>query len=306
MTSAWSTWPTMPYTRASSSNRRGPRNFNHMVVALRDGGGWVYVDLTVPTAPWGAVVPPLQGQKGLMIRPDGEAEIVDFPLDPASGNRSSIVITGTLDADGTLTAEYEEIVTGTLQYRLRGEFDERLDERARLSVRQNLANRVGRGGVADSVEFFGGLDLEATPRLWASVTVEDLLQEIPGGWLLPVGLSTYGNPALIERLESEEDRIFPIDAAKVFGLREHHSEYRITLAEGWEADLPDDVVVEGPFGEYRSIYEQSGRELLVTRTIRGTDTILPPEDAPELLEWFRPLANDRVQTIVIRTPDAGE
>jgi len=300
-------WPVLIRTSGSvRTDLPSPRAFNHMVAAVRAESGWTFLDLTAPTAAYGAIVPNLQGQTGLLVRDDGTSELVELPVDRAESNRSSIVITGELQEDGTLVAEYEEVVTGTIQYRVRGEFDQRLNERALTSLRQNLANRVGRGGVADSVEYFNGLDLDAPARLWAHVTVEDRVEEIPGGRLFAVGLSTYGSPALIERLEEEDERQFPIDGAAVFGLREHHSEYRITLPEGWTAELPENVVVEGPFGSYRSIYQQNGRELLVTRTIRGTDVTLAPDRAGELLEWFRPLAADRVQNIVLTVPGEAQ
>lgn len=289
--------------RTSGEVRGGlpsPRQFNHMVAALRWGDGWRYLDLTVPVAPFDETFGRLQGRTGVMVLPDGSSEVVEFPVDPASANRSSIVITGELSEDGTLVAEYEEVVTGAIQYRIRGEFDNRMSERRLLSLRQNLGNRVGRGGVADSVELFDGLDLETTPRLWAHVTVEDILQEVPGGWLLPLRIATYSSPAMIERLEEEGERRFPIDAGKVFGLREHYTEYRITLPEGWTADLPDDVTAPSDFGFYESVYEQEGRDLHIRRTIRGTDAVLPGEARADLIAWFRVLAADRVENVALR------
>lgn len=276
------------------------RQFNHMIAAIRWGDGWHYLDLTVPVAPFDEVFGGLQGKTGVMLLPDGTAEVVTFPQRPAAENRSSIVIEGELTEDGTLHAEYTEVVTGALQYRIRGEFARPFNERRMQGLRQNLANRVGRGGVTDSVEIFDGLDLETTPRLWARVNVADILEEVPGGWLLPVSLTTYATPATLERLEAEGERRFPLDAAKVFGLREHHTEYRIVLPQGWSADLPERVTAQSPFGSYESVFEQDGRELRILRVMRGTDTVLPPDAKEELMAWLRILADDHVEHVVLR------
>jgi hypothetical protein len=271
-----------------------------MVVALRVEDAWRYLDLTVPVAPFDETFGQLDGRTGVMLLADGTAEVVDFPTRPAAENRSSIVVEGELGDDGTLVVEYTEIVTGAIQYRIRSEFATERDERAMQSLRRGIAQRVGRNGVTDSVEVLDGLDLETTPRLWAQVTVGDALTEVPGGWLLPLRVPSYGSPPIIEQLQADGEREFPIDVDKVFGLREHVTVYRIRLPEGWTADLPNDVSVTSAFGFYESIYAQEGRELHVRRTIRGTDGVLPPEVVEELIDWFQILADDHVENIVLR------
>ncbi len=158
----------------------------------------------------------------------------------------------------------------------------------------------------DSLEVFDGRDLAVVPRLWSNVQAEDVLGEITGGWMLPLRLPRSWSAELIARLEETNDRRFPIDAEKVFGRREHYTEYRITeyriqLPEGWIADLPDDVRAISDFGHYESTYAQEGRELelVIRRLLRGTHGILPPERSVDLVEWFRTMYDDDVEYVVL-------
>lgn len=278
------------------------RAFNHMVAALRLEGEWIYLDLTVPVAPFGEVHGRLQGRRGVRVRGDGTAELVRFPESEPSANRSSIVIEGTLAEDGSFEGTYTETVTGAIQYRMRREFARNRAQQARNRVARNLANRVFEGATTDSMELFDGSDLDATPRLWARVVADSVLEAVPGGWLLRPRIPGYGSAELVARLEEDTLRSFPIDTEEVFGRREHYTEVRLTLPEGWTAELPESVRVEGVFGLYESTYRQDGRELLLRRTVRGTDRVVSPDHMDELVEWIRTQQADRLDYLVLRPP----
>lgn len=282
--------------------------FNHMVAAVRweGGGGWRYLDLTVPVVPWGEVFTPLQGEEGVMLRDDGTAGIVEFPRSPIGENRSSIVVVGSLSEDGDFVGHYTETVTGAIQYRIRAEFAGRPTERSRSAVTRNLAQRVFARAHGDSLELFDGRDLTATPRLHARVEADDVLREVSvDAYLLELKLPRYGAPDLIARLEDDEERLFPIDAEKVFGRRVHRTEYRIRLPEGWRADLPESVRAESAFGSYASIYEQNGRELVIVREVRGASGVHPPERIGELVDWLRAMSEDAARIFTLRPAAEG-
>ncbi len=276
--------------------------FNHMVAAIRPGNEWIYLDLTVPVAPFDEVFGSLQGRTGVMLRGGGVAEPVRFPISDVTRNRSSIVVEGSLSEDGRFEGTYTEVVTGAIQYRIRAEFARPLTDQQRGSVARGIARRVFDDARTDSLELFDGSDLGITPRLWAGIQADDVLRQVPGGWMLPLRLARYGSAETVARLEEHTVRRFPIDAERVFGRRVHHTEYRILLPEGWRADLPNSVRIEGVFGSYESTYEQAGRELLVSRRIQGTDTVVSPDRKDELVEWLTAMWDDHVEFIVLRAP----
>ena len=276
------------------------KQFNHMVAAVKLDRGWHFLDLTVPYSPFDEVYGNLQGKTGLLLQDDGSAELVAFPSEPAENNRSEIQIEGAFDLDGNFQGTYTETVTGTLQYRLRSEFARTVNSQQMESLGRNLAARVFPEAKADSVEIFDGRDLDALPRLFAKVSGEDVLQKMGDGWILPLRIPKYGSRQATERLRSDTIRSFPLDAERVFGRREHVTELRITLPEGWTAEIPSNVVSEGIFGRYEGHYSQDGRTLVVRRSLRGSEGIYPPERVADLLAWWEGMLEDDVEFIVIR------
>jgi hypothetical protein len=91
----------------------------------------------------------------------------------------------------------------------------------------------------------------------------------------------------------------------VIGPLTTFSEYRVTLPDGWKARVPQNVTVDGPFGLYESKYAQTGRELVISRHLRGTKGVLPKERIGDLTEWLRKVSTDDVRFIVIEHPAAA-
>ncbi len=280
------------------------RQFNHMIAAVRLGQEWVYLDLTVPVSPWGHIHSTHQGDAGVLLRDDGSAEVIDFPISPATENRSSIIIDGTLDASGGFEGSYTETVSGMVQYRLRSEFARAPTAETRAQVARNLANRVSRRAETDSLELFDGLDLDAEPRLWAHVVGDSILEPVPGGWMLRVPLPGYGSSELIAQLKEDTLRSFPINSAAVFGVREHYTELRYRLPEGWSVDLPESVRADSPFGLYETTYSFEDGELLIRRIVRGNDDLLAADQVGDLIDWMQLQFDDRIDHVILR-PAAG-
>lgn len=274
--------------------------FNHMIAAVGFDGGWQYLDLTVPFAPFDAVYAGLQGETGILLRDGGRSEIVRFPQDPAEANRSVIKVEGEIGADGTFQGTYLEEVTGSIQYRIRSEFARSLTERQVESLGRGLGERVFADATADSVEYFDGRDLRAPPRLWARISAENVLQGSEGSRILPLRLPRYGNRQGLDELEDDTLRAFPIDAERVFGLREHYTEFRFVLPGGWTAELPESVAASSSFGEYEACYAQEGRTLVITKRIRGAQGVYPPDHLAELIQWLRTMYEDDVALIVLK------
>ena len=77
------------------------------------------------------------------------------------------------------------------------------------------------------------------------------------------------------------------------------AELRLTLPDGWQAELPETVHVEGPWGNYLSEYRQDGRELTIRRNIIGGRGVMAPDRIGELIQWLRDVAKDDAQYLVI-------
>jgi transglutaminase-like putative cysteine protease len=284
-------------------NRAFPsiEQFDHMIAAVeRPGGGYTFLDLTSDLTPYGSVVPSYQGEFGLVVRPDGTAEEITFPLDAPSGNRRETVIVGSLGADGVFSGNLTALTTGALQYRMRSAFSSRLTPTQRRDLGRTLAQGLFDGASADSLEIFDGRDLRATPqtRVWvsggraASRSGETLILTLPVG--------NGQNDEIVAQLEAApKPRRFPIDVAAVIGPVESVTDFRLKLPPGYRARLPQNVHATSVFGTYVAEYAQAGDELRVSKRVVGNRGIQPPSAVDTLVGWLREMAKDDARFIVL-------
>jgi len=108
-----------------------------------------------------------------------------------------------------------------------------------------------------------------------------------------------GFATMAQRIETAGPRRFPIGAEKIFGYGTMQLEFDVTLPEGWHAQLPLDIDASSEFGHYQSEYVQTGRDLVVTRTLTGASGIYPPDQLSALLQWIRSISKDDAKLIVI-------
>jgi len=275
--------------------------FDHMIAAVeRPGGGYTYLDLTAELIPFGAVSPSYQGEFGLVVHPDGRAEEVTFPQDPATANRRDTHIVGELSADGVFKGTVTTRAGGGLQYGMRSAFARRYSTKERQDLGRSVAQGIFEGASADSLEIFDGRDLVAEPRttLWvsggraASRSGETLILTVPLG-------NGSSSETIAELEAAPSPRRFPIEKAAVVGPVETVSEFRVTLPEGFRARLPQNVSATSVFGSYVAEYAQQGRELRVTKRMRGSQGVLPPEQVAALLTWLREMSKDDARFIVL-------
>jgi hypothetical protein len=101
-------------------------------------------------------------------------------------------------------------------------------------------------------------------------------------------------------LAARGTRRFPIDAAKVIGLREEVNELRLTLPDGWTVELPPSVEAASVFGTYEAQYAQEGNVFHVVRRMRGAKGIKSPSHIADLIAWLKARAQDDVRYVVLR------
>jgi hypothetical protein len=286
-------------------DRRVPaiEQFDHAIAVIERPSGRVYVDLTSELTPLGELPPPDQGQFALVVRDDGRIEEVTLPLSPPSDNLMAIALDGTLNPDGTVDGSYREKYSGTEQYGVRETFSTPLDAAGRERVATAIATKLYTAASGDSLQVTDGRDLRVPPSLSLRIRGGRAAKSTGGGLMvleLPItSLASLADVA--KRLEDEGEREYPIDASKVLGPIVRSAEIRLTLPEGWRAQLPASDSVSGRWGRYVAHYTQEGQELRVTRYLEGTRGIYPPSDVKDLTEWLRALAQDDTAYLILKT-----
>jgi transglutaminase-like putative cysteine protease len=273
--------------------------FDHAIAAVVQGDGYLYVDLTSELTPLGELPPGDQGQFALVVHPDGRAERVVLPVNTPAQNAHNIVIVGEMDTTGVVRAKYEESASGNAQYALRQAFLSAFDSTERVQFIHSLATGIFSGSTGEGLEIFSGKDLTATPRVRLTIRGGQAAKVTGRRAILTLPFGHMGRLAdVANQLEAAGPRKFPVDAGQVIGAEASLAEMRLTLPEGWQAELPETVRVEGAYGTFLSEYQQQGRELVVRRHVIGARGILPPTAVAGLIQWLRDVAKDDTQFLV--------
>jgi len=279
--------------------------FDHAIAALQKPGSrdYTFLDLTTNAFPPGKVPPGYQGEFGLVVLPDGKSDQITFPKDAPSESITSF--DGTLSADGKLSGRLDIISHGAGESMLRAAFLEPLDSVRRVGMEMAFAQSFPNSTV-DSLHVLNGHDLTAEPRITVVMHGGEVAKKTGPVELLtvPPMLRTVGpnGSGMLSRMANDPPRKFPIDASRVMGPGSSESNIRVTLPDGWKAQLPKGVVATSPFGEYRSEYTQEGRVLRVSRRVTGASGVYPKEKIEDLKAWLKKLADDNVEAIVLTLP----
>lgn len=276
--------------------------FDHAIAAVRGDEGWIFLDLTAELIPFGEISPGYQGEFGLVVFDDGAVEEVEFPDSGAEDNVQLVSLEGELFEDGSMTVRYVEAPTGVLQYSLRSGFAQEFTAREIDLITQGLAGRIVEGARGEDLEIFNGRDLTAIPRVAVTLNVRSAARKSRSGdYLLDLPIANFANPSLVTGLEDElPTRKMPIDVDGVSGLSTAVVRFVLTLPEGWEAELPLDVLADSPFGFYRATYAQEGRVLTIERTFQGRSGTQPREALQDLIDWLAAVAEDDVDLVILR------
>lgn len=279
--------------------------FNHAIAAVADkNGAYTFTDLTAATIPYGELPASYRGSFGVVVLPDGSADTVRFPTRPPDSTGSHIRLRGELKADGRMRLSVEDTPRGDNAWILRGTFAAPLDSARRATGLRALSATYLPEAIADSLVVFNGLDFSEPARVSAVLHNGRGARQAGPVWLLhlptPYRQVAAGTANSARELEALPRRVLPIDAARVVGERMMDVEYRVTLPEGWTAQLPSPISATSFFGRYESTYRMEGRDLVMRRLLTGGGAgSHPPERIAEVIAWMRAVAGDDHEFITL-------
>jgi hypothetical protein len=274
--------------------------FNHAIAAVRHEGEWIYLDLTASIVPFGEIPGGYQGEFGIIVFDDGSVEEITFPLDPPEANGVYVTVEGTLGVDGSFDGTFTSRSTGLVAHEARASLAREFTADELEDAAQGLA-AVVEGGRGSNLRIFHGMDLEAEALLSVDISsARATRQNVGGGQIFILPIDSHGNPELVAALEAEPPRISPIRIDEVSGPVTLHSELRLTLPEGWTAELPEDVVAHSRFGVYEARFDQEGTLVTVSRHLTGATGEAPKEAYGELVDWLRAIATDEALFLLLQ------
>jgi len=306
-------------TQRGSVTRETPAHngFNHVILAIKlpDDvkdpsliavmqhprlGRILFFDPTNELTPFGQIGGYLQANYGLLVTPDG-GELVELPQQPSAMNSIQRVGKLTLDANGKLKGDVEEVRLG----------DRARSERRRLRTVTKDADRI------KPIEDLLAGSLSSFQIVRASVVNSDHTDR-PFGFNYSFESDNYaktaGNLLLVRPrvlggkssgvLETKEPRKFPFEFEGP--LRDTDS-FEIALPPGYEVDeLPPPTDADYSFGSYHSKTEASGQVLHYTRALEIKELSVPVGKMDELKRFYRMIASDERNTAVLKPAGAGK
>ncbi len=267
--------------------------FNHAIAAVERPSGRVFVDLTAGDVPWGSLPGPDQGQFVLVVHPDGRTEEVVTPDKDDVEIASRVTVHATLDSAGFASAEIEMAMSGSAGDVMRTALErEPMDSTAKAQYLRRVASSVYQEAEGDSLRFNDETTHGGAFRIGFAVHNGRAAQLAGGAAILT--LPFLGPPGDVKPLEAElrahTPRRFPIDAAQVGGDANGEVALSLTMPEGWKAQLPKNVALNGPFGTLTLTYAQVGRVLSVTQRRVGGKGILAPDRVEDVVKWLDQLS----------------
>jgi len=301
------------YTERGAINPDTPAHhgFNHVIDAIRlpDGmsdssliatlqhpklGKLLFFDPTDEVTPFGQIRGALQANYGLLVTTDS-GELIELPQQPSTMNSIQRTAKLSLAPDGTLRGDVEETRLG----------DRARLERYRLLTVTNNTDRI------EPIETLLSNSLSGFRITHA--TVSNLQQtDHPFGWnytfeaqnyaknagnLLLVRPRVLGNKGL-SILETKEPRIFPIEFD---GPARDSDVFDIAIPDGYVVDdLPPPVDADYTFASYHSKTEVSNKLIRYSRTFELRELSVPIAKADELKKFYRQIASDERNTVVLK------
>ncbi len=258
-------------------------------------GPILYFDPTNELTPFGEIGGYLQANYGLLVTPEG-GELVELPMQSPAMN--SIVRAGTLtlDSTGTLKGEVSETRMG----------DRAWAERWRLRTVTKSTDRIKpiEDLLAGSLSLFRitkasitNLNQTSLPFGFQYTFEAQNYAKNAGGLLLlrprVVGVKSSGI------METKEPRKFPIEFE---GPIRDTDTFDIAIPAGYVVDdVPPAVDADYGFASYHAKTEVKGNLIHYSRTFEVKELSVPVARADELKKFYRIIAGDERNTVVLKT-----
>ena len=257
-------------------------------------GKILFFDPTDELTPFGQISGALQANYGLLVTPDG-GELVELPKQPAAMNSIRRTAKLTLDPNGKLQGEVEELRLG----------DRASSERWRLRNITKDTDRIKpiETLLAGSLSNFritkaSVINLQQTNQPFGfNYSFEAQNYAKNAGDLILVRPRVIGVKAEAI-METKNPRLFPIEFP---GPVQDTDSFQITLPPGYVVDdLPPPVDADFSFASYHSKTEVKGNVIGYTRTFEVKELSVPVGKADELKKFYRIIASDERNTAVLK------
>lgn len=288
------------------------RAFDHAILAIKlppDAAGDVSLvatfqhaklgkllifDPTNDMTPFGQIGGYLQSNYSLLATPDG-GELIELPQWPSAGNGLRRSAKLTLDAQGNLHGEVEDILLGDPGWSQREALRSVTNDKDRIKpIEKILSGSLSNFGILKaSVLNLAQLDKPFGYRY----SFEAANYAKNAGGMLLVRPRVIGVKAQAI-METKEPRQYPIEFESPVLDTDH---FEITLPPGYVVDdVPAPVDADFGFAAYHSKIEVKGNVLAYSRSFEIKELSVPVSRAQDLKKFYRIIASDERNTAILK------
>ncbi len=235
-----------------------PSQFDHVITALPQHNGFLFLDTTPEVAPFGFLLAGLRDKQALVIPDNGPVQLVRTPADPPFKSFFNFQADGALDDSGTLVSKMQMTFRGDaeLLYRLamRQAAQPQWNE-----VMQRISSNLGFGGTVSDVTASAPDATETPFRIEYNYTRKDY-----SDWENK-RISPPFPPVFLPEAPEETDK--EAKPVKLGPLGDELYQTTLKLPAKSDPQLPSPVNLQEAFAEYHATYSVSNGVLHVERLL---------------------------------------
>jgi len=270
-----------------------PSQFDHVITAVPQGNGYVWLDATAEVAPYGYLLSPLWDKQALVIPVQGPPNLMKTPAEPPNPASETFRIDAKLKDDGTLEGKIERSLYGDdSEVILRSAFrslamPQWKDLVQRMSYGSGFAGDVSDASVSPLEKFDEPL------RLNYSYNRKDFPQWTERRISSPL-------PPLLAPPPDEKPS-FPIVLGAVAN---YEYQARVQLPSGYSPQLPNKIQLKENFAEFQATYSFENGVLQTVRKLVVKQLEVSPDQYQTYKKFAKAVSDDTDRYIELASGNA--
>ena len=274
-----------------------PAQFDHVITAVPQGTGFLWLDSTTEVGPYGYLIASLRDKKALVIPEKGAAELVNTPADMPFPSSLVFAMKGELSEVGTLDAKAQATVRGDVEVLLRAAVRQASQSQWK-DVIQSVSYAWGFSGNVSEVTSSSPEDTNSAFHL-----SYDYMRKDYGDW--PNKRITPPLPAIVLPEAAEESSKSPAPIRLKY-WENIASDSEVKLPLGLTPILPPQLALKEDFAEYDSTYSFSGGVFRAHRSLRIKLKTVPAAEMEKYRTFRKAILDDEgFFTILVDEEDAS-
>jgi tetratricopeptide (TPR) repeat protein/transglutaminase-like putative cysteine protease len=275
-----------------------PGEFDHVIAAVPQGTGYLWLDTTPGVAPAGYLLANLRGKEALVMPDDGPARLVKTPANPPFPLSESFTADAKLDTAGTLDSDMKTNVDDDSEVLLRLAFRATSEDRWKNLV-QAISYRMGFGGTVSKVVLSPVDTTDSSLEISYHYARKDYSSWSDGKITLP--LPPFFFPAAKDGTKADAAK----KPVRLGSPAEDDYTASVTLPAGYTPVLPAAANLVEDFAEYHSRYSFANGVLRGERRLVIKENKVPAAEMGEYEKFVQAVKDDATAMISLRVKSAS-